>query len=346
MRKNKNSYLSFLTINKITSWTKKNKFILVLLTLVFFLRIPFLFEPLTNSLEAILIASAKNLLPSFQNLNIFDLTAIYFAKIAFFLFGNSFWALKFSTNLWLLINLFLFYIVARKYFNQNFLRTILILLTVLFCAPFLNFWPFSFLTLALLPILSLLTWVFIHLKTHPQSVYKALLLIVVGFFYFLSGTSYGKFNYYDNFFHYLENKVQKKLSAEETYYKNFGEDVFLGNTLSDYIKLKTASSDKIYFYGDLTSVYALSERKAASQYIKTNEALNHADDLFEDLKESKPILLLISQDKPKISQLDRLIKESYNRLYYVSPTSNSVSISLSTQTENVTIYKLKDLKTR
>lgn len=306
----------------------KNSFILLLLSAIFFLRVPFLFEPLTNGNEALILTATKNLLPSGYALSFFDLVATFFSKATFFLFEPTLWSVRFGLTLFILINFIILYFLTKKFLTKKIYQIFLIILAVIFSLPFFGFNSLSFSALILLPLLSVIAFVFTRESKLNKNIFLAISALIIVFFSFVIFNRLVNFSYYLNFFNYSIGKVTAKVDPEENYYKSFGKDTLTTNSLAAFIKSKTKADDKIYLYGDLNAIYPLSERVPASKYISSRDALANSDNLFEELTDNKPAFLLIETTAPKLGQLDRLTASRYN---------------LSAQTENVIIYKLKGL---
>ncbi len=317
-------------LENFSSSIQKNQLILVLSLLNFALHFPSLFEPTLNNHETLIITVAKNLLPASSVVSLWDQISVWFARISFFVFGATFWSVKFSLLVYYLLALFLLNRFLVKAFPKQSLLTACVLALV-FGLPYFGTTQLTTLTL-LLP--AVVYAAFFSLKQVSRStvlaVKKSILVlilpVVVGLLLLLANREPKiHLSYYLDFAKYALAKIQGQVAAEENYFTSFGTDVAESYSLAYFVGSKSQVKDTIFVVGKQISIYFLANRKAAAT-ITGEPTSSSADKTVTELANNYPKFILYDKTVGNFGELDSLLQKDYNFL---------------AQTNNVKIYSKK-----
>lgn len=141
---------------KFTEIASRNKFLLILLSVVFLVRLPSLLEPFWYGDEAIYaVIGQKILRGGLMYVDIFDHKTpgiYYLTAAALQLFGQTIWSLRFLLMLWVLATLIVFFQLGKKLFDERIARIATVILAILTSFPFIEGNIFNSEILMILPI--------------------------------------------------------------------------------------------------------------------------------------------------------------------------------------------------
>lgn len=311
----------------ISKFVVENKIILLVLFVAFLLRFPSLFDPLLNDRETYLITYAANLLPKEASLPLMDLPLVAFSKIAFFLFGETLWSVKFLLLIYFLGSLFLITLSLKKFFVGKNLTLTGLLFALIFGLPFFGTNQVN-LALYLPPVLICVLILIKRglLESRFNNRLSLILPLLVGLVTFLAPHTSVSANYYQNFLEYSASRISHSSGADEKYFESFGNDVRQSYSLAFFVKRKTSAQDSIFIAGRQIAIYFLADRKVASKNVLLDQ-FKEVDELLTDIEIRKPVYILYDKKIGRLGELDRLLNKSYN---------------LSAQENNVKIYVRKD----
>jgi len=165
--------------------------------------------------------------------------------------------------------------------------------------------PYPHYLIQVLPPLCLLPFFFSKAKCW---IFFTLSLLTYSFFrykfYF-----YPVLPYYANFYSYVIGK-----KSRDEYLQYFGSKVPQNYILANKIKSLTTPSDRIYVWGDHSSIFPLSDRLPATKYIVSYHVVDFKahDRTISELKAITPKLIIYyPQPSRPFPQLDRLISNYY-----------------------------------
>lgn len=316
-----------ITTQSISKLIAEKKLILLLLGILFLLRFPSLFEPLLNDRETYLITYASGLLPKESFVSFLELPLVLFAKLAFSIFGTTFWSVKFLLLLYFSATVYLIYWFLEKFLDFRKLALTTFLFILIFGLPCSGSNQLN-LSLLLPPlILSVFIFNNFHKFLSKKTSHYLLLLpfICIAFLFLTKTTAQIKLGYYPNFINYSFSNLRNDSTAEENYFAFFDGNINQSYSLAFFVKQKTTTNDFIFIVGKETSIYFLANRKAASVNILVS-GKQRIDETLTDIETNKPTYILYNKEIGEFGKLDRLLNKSYN---------------LSAQENNVKIYSFK-----
>ncbi|MDP2670895.1 MAG: glycosyltransferase family 39 protein [bacterium] len=141
---------------KLANFTTKNRFILVLLVITFFVRLPSLFEPFWYGDEAIYaVIGQKILRGGLLYVDIFDHKTpgiYYLTALSLKVFGQTIWSLRFVLMGFSLASLVVFFQVGKKLFDERVAKLASIILAALIATPLIEGNIFNSEILMILPL--------------------------------------------------------------------------------------------------------------------------------------------------------------------------------------------------
>jgi 4-amino-4-deoxy-L-arabinose transferase-like glycosyltransferase len=225
----------------------------------------------------------------------------------------------------LLIAWFLIFILKIKQeISKNF-SFILFWFSATIFGSLLSGRPYPHYLIQVLPPLALVLVELVNFKNRKNQVLSLLCLFIFSFTLFkFNFYYYPVFSYYSNFYSHL---VGKKSTAD---YRNyFGSQINDMYEISDYIKSNTTSVDKIFVWGDLPYIYALSDRLPTSRYTVAYHIVDFDGyvSTMDKLKSNLPkfIVYTVMPDRP-FPALDNFINNYYFPVKLFG---------------NITVYKLR-----
>lgn len=203
----------------------------------------------------------------------------------------------------------IFILKNRKIISRNFSFLLFWFSATIFGA-LLSGRPYPHYLIQVLPPLIFLVVESLNLKNRKNqvlSLFSIFFLIVVLFkfnFY-----HYKTFKYYLNFYSYSIGK--KSLADYRNYFSTELNNIY---EISEYVKINTKESDKIFVWADHPYVYALSDRLPSSKYTVAYHIVdfNGYDSTMNKIKASLPKIIVYYQmpDRP-FPELDKFIKNYY-----------------------------------
>ncbi len=302
-----------LSVDQISTLIIKNKIVLILLFCIFLLRFPTLFEPLLNDQETYIVTYAADWLLKEAELTLFNLPLVLFVKLAFVLFGEAFWSVKFLLLIYFSLGLLLIHQLLARTVPRHLAILTSFLFVLVLGLPYLGTNQLN--STLILPIFVLLVISLGERYKLPGSKKKSyILLLPILSAIFLFFTSYNSLitpSYYPNFIKYTFSKLSNDPKAEERYFASFGFEVKQSYSLAFFIKQKTSTSDTIFVVGKENAIYFLANRKSASKNILVSEKQN-IDQTLTDIETTKPAYILYDKNLGQFGELDRLLNKSYN----------------------------------
>lgn len=307
MNKKKNKFITFLL---------QNKFIIFLSSTVVLLRFPFLLEPIQNNQEGLYYLAARNLTTYPLKLSFPDQLSVALLRFSFIFLGNSFWSLKFSLTLLVILELVFFWILVTRLQLKRGLRIVFIILGIVYSFSFFSTNSLNYFSFFLIPLVIITTIFFFKTKFLPGSleipVIVVLIFLFFGSFSFFSRSKIS-FGYYGNFLTYISQTLGGKRGAGENYLSSFGSEVRTSYALGELLKSKTRPNEKLFVYGNYFSIYAIANRQAATNLI-TGFGNIDSKRLVNDLAQQNPTFILVQDNTRDLPLLDTLLKSRYNRL--------------------------------
>jgi 4-amino-4-deoxy-L-arabinose transferase-like glycosyltransferase len=143
-------------VTKTANFASRNKFLFILLSLVFLVRLPSLFEPFWYGDEAIYaVIGQKILRGGLMYVDIFDHKTpgiYYLTALTLGVLGQTIWSLHFLLTLWVLVTLVVFYLLAKKLFDQRVAKIATIVFALFTSIPIIEGNIFNSEILMVLPI--------------------------------------------------------------------------------------------------------------------------------------------------------------------------------------------------
>ena len=125
---------------------------------------------------------------------------------------------------------------------------------------------------------------------------------------------YYKFWHYPTTTYYLRfiNLVSKNITKED-YLNSFGGNTIRNYKTSHYINLATSENDKVFVWGDNTTIYALSKRFPPIKYVADYHIKDFSsnDEVISALSNDLPKLIVVTPDGSNFPELANLIQNNY-----------------------------------
>jgi len=325
----------------IKNWASKKRLVYILSGMIFsmatLLKVPAGFDFLA-ALVFVFLASKKPLNLKFQDLLFliigFSLpilaTIIYFAykealdnylQAAFFQnipylsswvpdkprgLGNLPLPLLIRALLVFLLVLIIFFF--KKRFSQK-VKLILIWFAFSLFAALLSSRPYPHYLLQIIPSFSL-SWGLIFQKSKARIIPFILLLVFVLTFFIFHFWHYQNFSYYINFYSYVLGQKEK-----EEYFGYFGGQTKTIYQVADYIQSHTQPGEKIFIWGTVPSIYALSRRLPSGRYTVAYHIIdfNGYQETIAFFKKQPPLLIIKMKDENnKFPELEAYLASYYS----------------------------------
>jgi hypothetical protein len=218
-----------------------------------------------------------------------------------------------ARNLPLLTRAFIAFLIAavvywrRKKLSKRFIFLTLWLTMTLFAVT-LSERPYPHYLVQSLPAVSYLIAILLLAKSLEQSLAilpLTLFFIVPVYFNFWR---YYSLPYYANFYRFATGKISK-----EQYFSKFGKNVNKNYKIAETAIDLTNRRDKIFVWGDNSSIYALSRRLPPIKYVADYHIRDFSSytEVYNQLSQNMPKLIIVHLDSPSFPQLTYLIRENY-----------------------------------
>jgi len=223
--------------------------------------------------------------------------------------GGLFTRLIFLLVFWLII----FFLKKKKIIESN-LSFILFWLGATIFGALLSTRPYPHYLIQVIPSLCLLLPLIFNFK---KIIYSAISLICLVFFYLITQKyhfySFSTLPYYQAF--YLSGSITK-------FHQYFDKNISSIYEITDYIDKESSPKDRIFVWGDLPYIYALSNRLPPGRYTVAYHIVdfNGYDETMSALKIYLPKVIVYNpMDRRPFSQLDEFI----NNYYFLDKTIGS-----------------------
>lgn len=181
---------------------------------------------------------------------------------------------------------FLLLFAKRRKLSKNFIFITSWLLLSLFAVT-LSERPYPHYLIQSVPAISL----FIGLLFAGKTINQVLVIIPLTITFFVP--VYYKFWIYPTLPYYVRfAKFATGSISKEQYFQTFGEDTNRNYKIANFITKITDKNDKVFVWGDSSSIYAISRRLPPIKYV--------ADYHIRDFYSNRAILEKITQDSPKV----------------------------------------------
>jgi len=196
----------------------------------------------------------------------------------------------------------------RKKISKTFIFTGAWMLSSLFAAT-LSERPYPHYLLQVLPSISIFTGILLSYKNIEQSL--TVIPLTISFlvpFYF-------KFWYYPVSKYYLNflNFAVKKTNINQ-YFGGFSKNIERNYKIAEFISISTLSTDRIFIWSnDSPAIYSLSRRLPPTKFVADYHFIDFSnkDDVLNNLKNSKPKLIVITPNSFEFPELTEFVKANY-----------------------------------
>jgi hypothetical protein len=159
-----------------------------------------------------------------------------------------------------------------------------------------------------IPAISLLLGIFLTIKTKEQIL--VLIPLTVAFLVpvFFGFRHYSSLLYYERFIKLTAGDISK-----EEYLRSFGEQVIGNYTVADYLKSMAQTEEKIFIWGDTSTVYALTFKLPPTKYLTDYQVRIYSTEreLLKRLEETQPEYVAILPNSDFYYQLDYFFSNNY-----------------------------------
>ncbi|MFV1916913.1 MAG: ArnT family glycosyltransferase [Patescibacteria group bacterium] len=195
----------------------------------------------------------------------------------------------------------------RKRLSKQFIFTTAWLLLTLFAVT-LSERPYPhYLIQSVAPISVLLAMLF-TLKTKEQTL--TIIPLALAFFVpvYFKFWYYPTTTYYFRFISFATTQITK-----DEYFASFGGQVLRNYEISDYVVGATRPKDKVFVWGDGTSIYALSRRFPPGKYVADYHIRDFSTpaETVAELELDMPKLIITLPEAPPFSELTLFLRENY-----------------------------------
>ena len=119
---------------------------------------------------------------------------------------------------------------------------------------------------------------------------------------------YPTFSYYSKFVRFIDKNTSK-----DEYLKTFGQYTQRNYKIASFIVSNTKPSEKIFVWGDTSTIYALSKRLPPIKFVADYHIKDFANKelLFSQMSNNLPSYIIILPEAEKLEELDAIIKNNY-----------------------------------
>jgi len=168
--------------------------------------------------------------------------------------------------------------------------------------------PYPHYLIQSVPAVSLLLGMFFALKNFEQVLVIIPLTLFVFVPYYFNFWRYPTVPYYRNFIKFATGKLDK-----EGYLSTYGSHVPRNYKIADYIVSSTQRSEKVFIWGDGSSIYALSRRLPPGKYVADYHIKDFStqEETINVLNSDMPSFIIILPNTGLFSELTSFIKNNY-----------------------------------
>ncbi|KKQ45793.1 MAG: hypothetical protein US62_C0009G0024 [Candidatus Woesebacteria bacterium GW2011_GWA1_37_8] len=213
------------------------------------------------------------------------------------------------------ISLFIF--LKRKLYSKQFALASVWLLFALFAVT-LSERPYPHYLLQAVPSISILVSMLIGISNYEQVL--VLLPLSLSFFVpvYYHFWHYSTTVYYERFINLSLGKINKP-----DYLKTFGDQIPINYQVSEFLISSTKPTDKIFVWGDTSTIYAQTKRLPPIKYVADYHIRDFSSDseLIDKLNANKPEFIVILPNSNPPSQLISFITKNYGLAEQISNTN-------------------------
>jgi hypothetical protein len=197
--------------------------------------------------------------------------------------------------------------LRRKKLSKQFIFISSWLLLSLFAVT-LSERPYPHYLVQSIPAVSLLLGMFFSLKNFEQVLVIIPLTVFVFVPYYFNFWRYPTVPYYSNFIKFATGKLNK-----EAYLATYGSHVPRNYKIADFIASSTKESEKVFVWGDGTTIYALSRRLPPGKYVADYHIRDFStpEETMNSLNQNMPSYIIILPDTDYFAELNSLINTNY-----------------------------------
>jgi len=141
---------------------------------------------------------------------------------------------------------------------------------------------------------------------------SAIILLVTSFSYFRFWW-YPQLSYYQNFFHYLTQKINR-----EEYYSYWGEKTSRDYQLASFITKTALPEERTFVWGDAACIYAITNRPPPGRYTVNYHIFdfNGFEETLAAIKKHQPRLIIkLKEERRHWPELDSHLNDNYYPFY-------------------------------
>jgi hypothetical protein len=197
--------------------------------------------------------------------------------------------------------------LRRKKLSKQFIFISSWLLLSLFAVT-LSERPYPHYLIQSIPAVSLLLGMFFSLKNFEQVLVIIPLTLFVFVPYYFNFWRYPTVPYYQNFIKFATGKINK-----ETYLSTFGSHVPRNYKIADFLVSSTKKSEKVFIWGDGSSIYAISRRLPPGKYVADYHIRDFSspEETINNLRVDMPSFIIVLPETEYFAELNSFINTNY-----------------------------------